>query len=178
MSNDQTMRDMLMRKLNDPGWKAKKEQEYDQIVDSDQRDIFLTVRPSRSEPKSAATSPISDAELFSNIVLDGPDFPVFEEPTTIDELWQDRWQQSSGAYTLTRLLDDTIRLDYPDGERYLYRLQSEPEEGFWWEAEEFNAAGRRIHSKRTTDRFTEYGDALFDMHRAALADYQELTSLL
>ena len=171
-------RDKLLKKLADPAWLASKMRKYDEIVNSpDQGDqISITLSPSYIIDRT----PRDRGPVIVDYLL--PDEPVspasfYSEPTTIDELWLDRWQLSSGGYTITRM-DDTIRLDYPEGQRYVYRVQGSERERFWWVAEEFSETGNRIHTRQTTDRFTESEEALFDMHRAALSDFEDLTNLI
>jgi len=161
MSTDEQKRAALLKKLQDPAWIQEKEHEYDRIVGSDKGfpiilDMRLPAYPDILEFAGAA-------------------IPTFDEPTTIDGLWLDRWQRSSGAFTLTRMPDDTIRLDYPTGARFTYRI-ARSASGYSWTAEEFDLVGRRINSRRSTDRFDDRDEALFEMHRAALSEFDDLTN--
>lgn len=163
MSNYEMMREALQRKLQNPDWMAEKELEYDEIVGTD-----TTRLPIVLDARMPAF-----AELLDYLPAD---LPTFDEPTTIDGLWLDRWQRSSGAFTLTRLPDETVRLDYPTGARYIYRVAGTPGSSYHWIAEEYDLAGRRINSRRTTERYETHQEALFQMHRAALSDFDDLTN--
>ena len=164
LTEENAMREALQKKLQNPDWTEKMEHVYERIVGSDRGLTYLLDlrNPVYSEALDLAIGAI----------------PTFDEPTTIDGLWLDRWQRSSGAFTVTRLPDDTIRIDYPTGARYVYRVARTASSSFafTWIAEEFDLAGRRINSKRTTDRFDSYEDALFEMHRAALSEFDDLTN--
>jgi hypothetical protein len=162
MSDDEAKRAALLKKLQNPAWIEEKEQEYDRIVGSDKGfPIILDLR----------------LPAYPEILeFTGGSVPVFDEPTTIDGLWLDRWQRSSGAFTITRMPDDTILLDYPTGARYTYRLVRSSNSGYSWTAEEFDLVGKRINSRRSTDRYETRDEALFEMHRAALSEFDDLTN--
>jgi hypothetical protein len=72
--------------------------------------------------------------------------------------------------------DDTILLDYPTGVRYTYRIVRSSNSGYSWTAEEFDLVGKRINSRRSTDRYENRDEALFEMHRASLAEFDDLTN--
>ncbi len=161
-NNDEDMRSALLKKLNDPAWLEEKEQEYNRIVGPDNGfpivvDMRLPAHPDILE-------------------YTGGSVPLFDEPTTIDGLWLDRWQRSSGAFTITRMPDDTIRLDYPSGARYTYRIVKAASNGYSWAAEEFDLVGKRINSRRSTERYDTLDKAQFEMNRAAIAEFEDLTN--
>ncbi len=162
--SENLMRALLMQKLQNPTWQAEQEQEYDRIVDNDMRiPIILDTRlPSYSE--------------FVDLDIGNLTNFQFDTPTTIEGLWLDRWQRSAAAYTITRLPDDTVSLEYPEGSKYVYRVMGDDQNGFTWLAEEWNLVGRRINSKRTTDLYDSFEDALFEMNKAALSEFEDLTN--
>jgi len=166
------MREILERKLSNPQWLAEAHSAYDDILAGNPRNAIPLV----SSP-GVVFQPLRDMPMPSTFMfpVDLETLPEFEDPTTVDALWLDRWQRSLGGYTITRTLDDTVQLDYPEGVRFVYQIAL-TDEGYSWIAEEFNPGGRRLKTYRTTEIFDNYEQVLFEMHRAAIAEFDELTN--
>ncbi len=155
--DEETMRKALLKKLADPQWKAEQERRYRQIMG--ETEIAFASPP----PRKRETLPMPD-----------PPMPAEEEPASVEALWLGNWQRSSGALTITRYPDDTVVLDHPDGDRTLFQACPAPRVRYTWLSDTFNRAGRSIESYRCPERYENIGEALLDMHRAALAMFAHI----
>ena len=154
------MRRALLEKLSDPRWKVQQARRYRQIM---------------GETEIAFTAP--QAGFRESIPLsDMMPLPEEEEAGTVEALWLGNWQRSSGALTITRYPDDTVVLDYPGGERTLFRPCPAPRNRYSWQSETYDGAAARSEAYRCPDRFEDAGEALLEMHRAALAMFTELAA--
>ncbi len=154
--DDEIMRKLLLRKLNDPEWKAKQARQYRQIMG--EREITFAPR----QPHFRET-----------ILPSATSLPKEEEPGTVEALWMGNWQRSSGALTITRFPDDTVLIDYPDGSRIQFRPCPAPRNLYSWSSESHSPTGRLTENYRCPDRFASADEALLGMHQAALAMYSD-----
>lgn len=159
--DDETMRKALLKKLTDPQWKAAQEQRYQQIV-GETEITFSAPPPRRNNAVSLPETPLP--------------LPPEEKPATVEALWLGNWQRSSGALTITRFPDDTIVLDHLDGARTQFHACPAPRNRFSWLSDTYNAGGRAIETYRCPERFEDAGEALLEMHRAALAMFAEIVT--
>ena len=162
MSDDEIMRKALLRKLQDPEWMADQERRYANIVGNP--------APNREAPPATR----SRLTVFAPISFDYDAARIVQEdPTTVDGLWLGNWQRSAGAYTVTRYPDETIRLDYPDGRRSIYKTCRSMGSWFSWAIDEHDAGGRMVSTRTVREKYRTIEEALFEMHRSVLAEFDE-----
>ena len=165
MSDDEMMRRALLRKIQDPEWMADQERRYENIVGS----AAVHRDPPAANYGWVTTSvPISFDDVGS--------MSAEEEPTTIDGLWMGNWQRSTGAYTVTRYPDETIHMDYPDGHSAVYKPCRSAGHWFSWAIDEHDAGGRIIATRRVREKHRTAEEALFQMHRSVLTEFDEIVA--
>jgi len=162
------MRRALERRLKDPRWQARQQQRYSEIVDGNESSNtgFIDIADSYSPSSRQTQFSVNTGQSWLPLPHD--------EPKTVDDLWIDSWQRSSGALTVTRFPDDTIRIDFANGSCSLYRSEDGPGKQFSWKSETYDARGLRIDIQYSGPTFESSDKAIFDMHRAALATFDEL----
>ena len=157
------MRRALERKLRDPEWRARQQRRYGQIVAGE------------TGTRIPIANELSLRELDALGALD--DSTVDEEEGAIEALWLGRWQRSADAYTITRMPDNSVRLDNPDGTRQVFRICDGTVDGFSWMAEEVAGSGVTIATRHFAIDYGTEEAAFLAMHKAALAEFEAATNL-
>lgn len=161
--NDEQMRLLLRRKLEDPAWQAEQAHRYNEIVAEGSFFRLIPVRES-AEPAPFLTFDPDD------MGLEIPDSDP--EQVSIESLWMGNWQRSYAGHTITRYPDETVVFETADGLRTVYRPVFARRGRHTWHTEVFDPFGVVISSKRWTARFEDAEEALIAMHQSALADFE------